>query len=131
MLAENVWSNEKKIELVKTVFGQITRFKNSLSIYRVMQGANVCYADATNALQLVKNNVDMAIALLVTEGPAENTGEETEKDLKLSIQDIRNRYMPLPISFIMTCINTFLQSFGSTKAYGTVCFADMGASQAE
>ncbi|EPB86864.1 hypothetical protein HMPREF1544_06290 [Mucor circinelloides 1006PhL] len=90
MLAENVWSNEKKIELVKTVFGQITRFKNSLSIYRVMQGANVCYADATNALQLVKNNVDMAIALLVTEGPAENTGEETEKDLKLSIQDIRN-----------------------------------------
>ncbi|OAD01747.1 hypothetical protein MUCCIDRAFT_111089 [Mucor lusitanicus CBS 277.49] len=90
MLAENVWSNEKKIELVKTVFGQITRFKNSLSIYRVMQGANVCYADAANALQLVKSNVDMAIALLVTEGLGENTGEETEKDLKLSLQDIRN-----------------------------------------
>jgi hypothetical protein len=57
MLAENVWSNEKKIELVKTVFGQISRFKNGLSIYKVMQGANVCYADALRALQLVKNNV--------------------------------------------------------------------------
>jgi hypothetical protein len=57
MLAENVWSNEKKIDLVKTVFGQISRFKNGLLIYKVMQGANVCYADALKALQLVKNNV--------------------------------------------------------------------------
>ncbi|CEP10050.1 hypothetical protein [Parasitella parasitica] len=90
MLAENVWSDEKKIELVKTVFGQITRFKHGLCIYRVMQGANVCYSDAANALQLVKNNVDMAISLLVTEGLAETTGEEAAKDLKLWIQDIRH-----------------------------------------
>lgn len=57
MLAENVWTNEKKIDLVKTVFRQISRFKNGMSIYKVMQSANVCYSDAANALQLVKNNV--------------------------------------------------------------------------
>lgn len=57
MLAENVWSNEKKIELVKTVFEQISRFKSGLAIYKVMQGANVCYTDASLALQLVKNDV--------------------------------------------------------------------------
>lgn len=57
MLAENVWSNEKKIEMVKTVFRQISRFKYGMSAYKVMQGANVCYSDAVNALQLVKNNV--------------------------------------------------------------------------
>lgn len=57
MLAENVWSNEKKIDLVKTVLGQISRFKSGLLIYKVMQGANVCYNDAFKALQLVKNNV--------------------------------------------------------------------------
>jgi hypothetical protein len=57
MLAENVWSNEKKIDFVKTVFRQINRFKSGMHIYKVMQGANVCYSDAVNALQLVKNNV--------------------------------------------------------------------------
>lgn len=57
MLAENVWSNEKKIDLVKTVFRQISRFKFGMSTYKVMQGANVCYSDALNALHLVKNNV--------------------------------------------------------------------------
>jgi hypothetical protein len=57
MLAENIWSNDQKIELVKTIFKQIVRFKSGLSVYKVMQGANVCYSDAYNALQLVKNNV--------------------------------------------------------------------------
>lgn len=57
MLVENVWSNENKIEMVKTVFRQISRFKGGMAIYKVMQGANVCYSDAVNALQLVKNNV--------------------------------------------------------------------------
>lgn len=57
MLAENVWSNEKKIDLVKTVFRQINRFRGAMHIYKVMQGANVCYSSAVNALQLVKNNV--------------------------------------------------------------------------
>ncbi|RCI02228.1 RNA polymerase II mediator complex subunit, partial [Rhizopus stolonifer] len=91
ILAENVWSNEKKIALVKTVFGQISRFKNELPVYKVMQSANVCYADAVNALQLVKSNVDMAIALLVTEGLPENMNEEFVDDgKKLSLQDIRH-----------------------------------------
>ncbi|OBZ82424.1 Mediator of RNA polymerase II transcription subunit 12 [Choanephora cucurbitarum] len=91
MLAENVWTNEKKIEVVKTVFEQIHRFKDGLSIYKVMQDANVCYADAVNALHLVKNNADLAIALLVTEGLPENPTEEMMDDgKKLSLQDIRN-----------------------------------------
>ncbi|KAG2234880.1 hypothetical protein INT48_000543 [Thamnidium elegans] len=89
MLAENVWSNEKKIDLVKTVFRQISRFKSGMSIYKVMQGSNVCYSDAANALLLVKNNVDMAIALLVTEGLPESMGDEVIDAMKLSLQDIR------------------------------------------
>ncbi|KAI8365718.1 hypothetical protein BD560DRAFT_156584 [Blakeslea trispora] len=91
MLSENVWTNEKKIELVKTVFEQIHRFKDSLAVYKVMQDANACYADAVNALHLVKNNTDMAIALLVTEGLPENmTDEMIDDGKKLSLQDIRN-----------------------------------------
>ena len=57
MLAENVWSNEKKIDFVKTIFRQICRFKAGMAIFKVMQGAHVCYDDAMHALQLVKNNV--------------------------------------------------------------------------
>ncbi|KAI9486079.1 MAG: hypothetical protein EXX96DRAFT_613913 [Benjaminiella poitrasii] len=89
MLAENVWVNEKKIELVKTVFGQISRFKDSLLIYKVMEGANACYTDAVNALQLVKDDTDMAIALLMTEGLPENLNIETSDHKKLFLHDIR------------------------------------------
>ncbi|KAI7906421.1 uncharacterized protein BX663DRAFT_496358 [Cokeromyces recurvatus] len=89
MLAENVWTNEKKIELVKTVFGQIARFKSGLLVYKVMESANVCYSDAANALQLVKNNTDMAVALLINEGLPDNLNTGFNNSKKIFLQDIR------------------------------------------
>ena len=56
MLAENIWPNEKKIELVKTIYRQIVRFRNSIPVYKVMQGANVCFSEAAAAIQIAKND---------------------------------------------------------------------------
>ncbi|KAG0946548.1 hypothetical protein G6F57_003198 [Rhizopus arrhizus] len=89
MLAENVWPIEKKVDLVKTVFQQILRFRNSLSVYKVMQSVNISFAEASAALQATKNNTDMAITMLLTEGSLESTLVEMDHERKLSLQDIR------------------------------------------
>ncbi|KAI8100101.1 uncharacterized protein BX664DRAFT_290634 [Halteromyces radiatus] len=68
MMAQNIWGNNKKIALVKTLHQQIKRFQSGLLIYQVMQDAHTTFARAVAALDLTKNNVDAAVALLTTEG---------------------------------------------------------------
>ncbi|KAI8985141.1 hypothetical protein BDB01DRAFT_850197 [Pilobolus umbonatus] len=89
ILAENPWSNEKKIEFIKTIFGQICRFKNCIPTYKVMESAGASYSDAAQALQLANNNIDSAIALLLTEGLPENHTDEGTKVKNLYLHDIR------------------------------------------
>ncbi|CAO3669776.1 unnamed protein product [Rhizopus microsporus] len=87
MLAENIWPNEKKIELVKTIYRQIVRFRNSIPVYKVMQGANVCFSEAAAAIQIAKNDTDMAIIMLLTEGLPENV--QIDNEIKLTLQELR------------------------------------------
>ncbi|KAG0172714.1 RNA polymerase II mediator complex subunit [Apophysomyces sp. BC1015] len=85
LMAEDVWTNDKKIELVKILHKQIKRFRSAKTVFKVMQGALASFADAARALQLTKNNVDMAIALLVTEGLPESDTDEP----KVMLHDLR------------------------------------------
>ncbi|KAI8372975.1 uncharacterized protein BYT42DRAFT_501141 [Radiomyces spectabilis] len=88
MTAENVWTTEKKIEMVKMLYKQIKQFKNAIPTYKVMQGAHATYADAVRALQLVKNDVNLAIVLLVTDGLPDYQPSESIEE-KVTLQDIR------------------------------------------
>ncbi|RCH96766.1 RNA polymerase II mediator complex subunit, partial [Rhizopus stolonifer] len=91
MLAENVWPGEKRIDLVKTMFKQILRFRDSLPVYKVMQYANVCFTEASVALQTTKNNADMAIAMLLTGELSDSMPVEVNHDKKVSLEDLRTR----------------------------------------
>ncbi|KAF7724120.1 RNA polymerase II mediator complex subunit [Apophysomyces ossiformis] len=95
LMAEDVWTNDKKIELVKLLHKQIKRFRSAKTVFKVMQGARASFADATRALQLSKNNVDMAIALLVSEGLPDNDVDEP----KVMLHDLRTR-LRLVVPFV-------------------------------
>ncbi|KAL0073025.1 hypothetical protein F4703DRAFT_1773010 [Phycomyces blakesleeanus] len=87
MIAEDVWTSSKKIELLKTLHVQIKRYKDGADVYKVMEGAQVSYNNAIRAMSLVKNNVDMAIALLMNDGIPGNSRDTQGIDVML--QDIR------------------------------------------
>ncbi|KAI8149564.1 hypothetical protein BJV82DRAFT_504484 [Fennellomyces sp. T-0311] len=77
LLAKDVWSNAKKIELVKTLFRQVEQFKTAMNVYKVMESVHhVSFNDASRALQQVKN-VEVAVTLLKTEGLPENEAAST------------------------------------------------------
>ncbi|KAI9267828.1 hypothetical protein BY458DRAFT_511485 [Sporodiniella umbellata] len=89
MLAENIWSNDKKIDLVKTMFRQILMFRNSLPVYKVMQYANACFTEASTVLKSNKNNTDMAISMLLTGEYSESIPMEAVYDKKVTLEDLR------------------------------------------
>ena len=58
LLAKDVWSNAKKIDLVKTLFRQVEQFKAAMNVYKVMESVHhVSFNDASRALQQAKNVV--------------------------------------------------------------------------
>ncbi|ORX59031.1 hypothetical protein DM01DRAFT_1318605 [Hesseltinella vesiculosa] len=84
MLAQNVWDDTKKIELLKTLHQQIKRYVDHLQVYQVMQETHSSYTKALTALDMVKNNVDAAITLLTTEGL-----NLESLDIGITLQDLR------------------------------------------
>ncbi|KAG2221431.1 hypothetical protein INT45_005236 [Circinella minor] len=87
LLAKDVWSNEKKIDLIQTLFRQVEQFKKAMNVYKVMESVHqVSFADASRALQLAKN-VDVVVTLLKTEGLPES--EPTTTPTSVMLQDIR------------------------------------------
>ncbi|ORZ24760.1 hypothetical protein BCR42DRAFT_343237 [Absidia repens] len=84
MMAQNMWGNDKKIDLVKTLYRQIKRFQSGLLAYQVMQDAHTTFAKAVSALDATKNNVASAVSLLATEGLSP---EPT--DLSVTLDDLR------------------------------------------
>ncbi|KAI7865079.1 hypothetical protein BDF14DRAFT_1730934 [Spinellus fusiger] len=88
MVAEDTWTTDKKIDFLKALYRQIKRYKDALNVYIVMEGAQVSYNNAVQALHLLKNNVDTAIALIMTEGITEISTEGKE-EVSVMLQDIR------------------------------------------
>ncbi|KAI8979595.1 hypothetical protein BDF20DRAFT_870542 [Mycotypha africana] len=90
LAASHIWTIDRKIEFVKSIFAQINRYKSASAIFIVMQKANACYADAVLALTNAKNDVDVALTLLLTDGiSAASCGEEATGYSRLSLEDIR------------------------------------------
>ncbi|KAI9030192.1 hypothetical protein CLU79DRAFT_843056 [Phycomyces nitens] len=87
MIAEDVWTTSKKIELLKSLHVQIKRYKDAANVYKVMEGAHVSYSNAIRAMNHVKNNVDNAISLLMNDGISGSSRDTQEIDIML--QDIR------------------------------------------
>ncbi|KAI9307637.1 hypothetical protein BJ944DRAFT_261581 [Cunninghamella echinulata] len=84
MMAQNIWDNNKKIDLIKTTLRHIKRFQSCLSVYQVMQNAHTTFSKAVAALEITKNNVDAAVTLVATEGI-----QLDQSDLSVTLQDLR------------------------------------------
>lgn len=74
LLAKEVWGNDQKIELVKSLYHQIKLFKSGMLVYRVMENTpHTSYAEAARALQQNKNDVELATTALKAEGVPDTT----------------------------------------------------------
>ncbi|KAI9255672.1 hypothetical protein BDA99DRAFT_442083 [Phascolomyces articulosus] len=92
LLAKDVWSNQKKIELVQALFRQVEQFKGAMNVYKVMENVHhVSFADASRALQQAKS-VEVAVTLLKTEGLSESeavSSSSSSNAPSVMLQDIR------------------------------------------
>ncbi|KAI9492408.1 hypothetical protein BDB00DRAFT_765585 [Zychaea mexicana] len=89
LLAKDVWSNTKKIELVQTLFRQVEQFRAAMNVYKIMESVHhVSFADASRALQQAKN-VEVAVTLLKTEGLPESEAASSSNTPGVMLQDIR------------------------------------------